>query len=50
VQISGHANGRSVAVVGAGRAVAVGPVVHGRFWMLVPRAHAGPGIRVVSLR
>jgi hypothetical protein len=37
VQVSGHVQGaRSVAVVVAGRVVAVAPVVDGRFWSLVP--------------
>jgi len=40
-QVSGHATGRSVAVVAAGRVVAVAPIADGRFWALVPRAKLG---------
>jgi hypothetical protein len=38
VQVSGHATGRSVALVAGGRVVAVAPIAAGRFWALVPRA------------
>jgi Sulfatase len=51
VQVSGHATGRSVAVVAAGRVVAVAPVAEGRFWALVPRAKLGgkpPSVVAVS--
>jgi hypothetical protein len=47
VQVSGHATGRSVAIVAGGRVVAVGPIAQGRFWALVPRATLGgkpPGV------
>jgi hypothetical protein len=41
VQVSGHASGRSVALVARGRVVAVAPIAEGRFWALVPRAKLG---------
>jgi len=41
VQVRGHAKGRSVVLVAAGRVVAVAPIADGRFWALVPRAKLG---------
>jgi hypothetical protein len=51
VQVSGRVDGtRSVAVVAAGRVVAVAPVVDGRFWSLVPaRALHGAAPEVYAL-
>ena len=47
VQVRGRAPGaRSVAVVAGGRAVAVAPVVQGRFWALVPRASLNHALHV----
>jgi hypothetical protein len=51
VQVSGHASGRSVVLVGRGRVVAAAPIAKGRFWALVPRAKLGgkpPTVYVVT--
>ena len=51
VQVSGRASrARSVAVVVAGRVVAVAPVAEGRFWALVPRARLNHAPRVYAVR